>query len=163
MCAAKKKPQRKKSNRLSDVEIAACLVHAVFNGDDAAVEKFGISVRTLRRHRARLDTDADLAEYVRYSLHEATQVDGWMADATETIRKALGYVNKFCAMGKLTASGVMAVTEAIATLAEAELAYQMLDAATKVHSETDGSAAALDGPARSEKPTGWGANPTAAA
>ncbi len=70
--------------QLSDSERAEAVLHSVVHGDDSAAERYGITVRTLRRYREEVrDPDSKLSAVVRRfsaAIKEAQGEDDAAAD-----------------------------------------------------------------------------------
>lgn len=110
-----------------DTERAATiLVEAAYKGDKAATAEWGLTTRTLRNWRQRLNTDAAFAELFRQK-RAAVEKD-WAQDAPQAIRAAIAFIQRAAANGKTTPAMVHAVAGAMKLLADVTLTKQVLDA-----------------------------------
>lgn len=162
---AKKPGPNRKALTLDDQ--AAALVEANIAGDDATAEKYGITVRTLRRYRAELREGGDLSDAVRYRLEQMAEADDWAHEATETIREALAFIKRYCRDTEyLGPDALEAVTGALAILVDAKIAMQLIEASLNAQRpEDDRTAAAAD--SKNAAPiagaNGWSSQPVGSA
>lgn len=100
---------------------ARILIDAIAFGDKTACKQWKITVRTLVRYRARLDTDPKLAELVREK--------GKVADAHWS-KARLRFLRKAIARAEMLlddATSLPEVVEAIGTIGELDIAAQVLN------------------------------------
>ncbi len=104
---------------------AAALVDALVLGDRKAAAAHRLSVKTIGRYRARLQVDAQLSEAVRVLRDRVlTPKKPAIEDAIET---CLAWLREAVPTLEPTAANIRAVTNSFQTLAEIQLANQMIE------------------------------------
>lgn len=105
---------------------AAILVEAAFNGDQAASEHWGISIRSIQRYRAKLGKDKKLASSVadKKKVFEGR----WADNISPAITNGISYLTKAIQEIASTPEGIHAVAGAVKLLSEIEMTKRMLDA-----------------------------------
>lgn len=131
---------------------ASILVEAVFHGDTATAEKFGITTRTIRNYRKRLlenpDFSADLAERVKHAkntLLSRTWAENLDLALNRTIVKMLEAVE---GQPEYIPEALEAITGAFSALSEFALAREVLGVADRKQN------AAAEAPGRGATGTG---------
>lgn len=106
---------------------AAVLVDAAYRGDEEAARLWGIAERSIRRYRARMDEDGELASLVQ---HKRALVErGWAETLPETIREAADFIRRAARQGNAKDPNMVhAVAGGMKLVAEIHFARQMLDA-----------------------------------
>jgi hypothetical protein len=74
----------------NDSKIALILVQAMFYGDKAAANDWGISRRTVDNYRRKLTTDAELVKLFNITRDEFCK--NWLEDAPIAIRTAIKWI-----------------------------------------------------------------------
>lgn len=117
-----------KAGKNFDYERASrALAVAALEGDETAAQRENLSVRTLRRYRARLEEDTTLAELVRQK--KARLESEWANEIAPTLRAALQFLRR--AAGKLDPSdpeAVHAVAGAFKLVNEGHQTMKVIDA-----------------------------------
>lgn len=109
---------------------AAILVDAAYRGDEAAAELWGVSQRTVKRYRARIDTDDQLALAVQEKRQLVEQ--DWADTLPNTIRAAAEFIERAAKQGNpKDPNMVHAVAGGMKLVAEVYFVKQMLDARFK--------------------------------
>ena len=106
---------------------ATVLVDAAYMGDKGAAKKHGVTTRTIRRWRERLDTDVYLSSFVREKKILVDQ--GWASELPSAIRAAIRFVRESAKESKLgDPRATDSVASALEILAEVALTKEILDA-----------------------------------
>ena len=120
-------------SRRAKLELAASvLVEAVYTNDADASEKYGISVRTLRRYRRQLHEDPELAAIVHTKGNELNKT--WAQDFIAPLRKGAQFlIEAFesCRTDKSYIKNpvvIQAVAEAVRLCADVVLTSKAIDA-----------------------------------
>jgi hypothetical protein len=108
---------------------ATVLLEAVYSGDEKAAAKFAVSLRTLRRWRARLPTDADLAGIFH---HKKEKFDAaWVDRLAVPIQAAMDFLGDACqtmdARQKNNPEMIKAVADALKVMCELSLTSRFLN------------------------------------
>lgn len=114
--------------------MAEILVEAYISRDDRkTAERHGITDRTLRNWRMRLDTEPELS---RIFLSKKARVsEGWADEVPGALRSAISFVRRAAEQGDAEdASMVQAVTNGIRTLSEVAATWKLLDQRLADHS-----------------------------
>lgn len=75
-------------------KIADVIMYAVFHGDQAAMDKFGLARRTIQRYRKRSLKEPELAQIVAYRLDQLEgaslpdEIEATISEALQAVRKA---------------------------------------------------------------------------
>lgn len=105
------------------------LLDAAFLTDGKAAEKHSVSRRTVINYRKRLRSDANFALLFTQKLNEIRAQTDWEERLPATLRKALTAAEQcFEKLPKQSPESLRAISEAVATLADALLTLRMLDA-----------------------------------
>lgn len=103
------------------------LVDAAYMGDKEAAQKNGVSTRSIRRWRERLECDPLLAASVRKKKTLADQE--WASELPSAIRAAIRFIRESAKESKVGDPKATAViSEALAILAEVAMTRQIIDA-----------------------------------
>lgn len=106
---------------------SSALVDAAYMGDKGAAEKYGVTTRTVRRWRDRLDTDAHLSSFVREKKILTDQE--WASELPSAIRASIRFVRESAKESKLgSPDATKVVADALKILAEVALTREILDA-----------------------------------
>lgn len=109
-----------------DERAAKALATAAILGDVEAAKRHGCSTRSLRRWRARIEEDANLAAHVR-SEKAAIEAE-WSEQVPGALRKALAFMERaFSEMSPSDPDALHAVAGAFKLLTEAETTRRVLD------------------------------------
>lgn len=107
-----------------DAERAALiLLDALALGDEAAAEKWDVSVRTVRNHRDRLESDAGFAAFFRAKLAKASR--GWASVRLRFLRKAITKLEEL--VEKAGPDQIRDVSEAVKTVGELQVVSDALN------------------------------------
>lgn len=103
------------------------LVEAAYQGDDVAAKKYGVSVRSVRRWRKRIDEDERLASFVRIKKDRMEQ--RWADELPSAIRASITYLqNAAQEVNKRDPDAIHAVAGALKILSDVALTKEVLDA-----------------------------------
>lgn len=106
---------------------ASALAATMLLDDKTAAAKFGVSVRSVQRWRALLDTDDELAALVAQK-KEALERD-WAEDLGDAITKSIGFLGRAAADADTKDPAVIhSVAGALKILTDVATARQVLDA-----------------------------------
>ena len=121
---------------------AAILVDAAYRGDEAAAELWGVSQRTVKRYRARIDTDDQLALAVQEKRQLVEQ--DWADTLPNTIRAAAEFIERAAKQGNpKDPNMVHAVAGGMKLVSEVMFVKQMLDARFKTDERHTGDAGTI--------------------
>ena len=106
---------------------AAAIVDAAYMGDKEAAQKHGVTTRTIRRWRDRLDSDSHLSSFVREKKVLTDQE--WAGELPSAIRAAIRFVRESAKESKLgNPDSTKVVADALRILVEVALTREILDA-----------------------------------
>lgn len=105
---------------------AVILVEAAYKGEKQAAKDWGITTRSLRNWRRRLDSDESFSAIFRHK-KELAEKD-WAQDAPLTIRAAMAFIRRASQSESQDPEMVHAVAGAMKLLADVTLTKQVLDA-----------------------------------
>ena len=114
------------ANHFNAERAASILVEAAYKGDKRTASAWGMTTRTLRNWRTRLQADAEFSQLFQHKREQAEK--NWAADAPLTIRAAMDFLKHAAQTGKPTPEMVHAVAGAMKLVADATLTKQVLDA-----------------------------------
>jgi hypothetical protein len=122
---------------------AAALVRALFSGDPVACREFGITPRTLRNYRSRLESGRPQDRQLVLAFRELKDRyhREWAEDLSSTMRAQLSFLKEAAVKAQSEPTSLknpaylQATTEAFKGCAEVEIMLKMLDLRTK--SEAD--------------------------
>lgn len=122
-----------------DFEKAAkVLVEASYTSDNKAANKYGVTPRTIRNYRTRLDEDENFAEVFLKLKKEADRY--WLMGVPEAIEKGVKFLDRaFDELDPADPSAITAVTNAIKTLEEIKLAESVINVRIAKYSRTIGA------------------------
>lgn len=109
--------------------------------DREAAEKHGLTARTVRNYRRRLETDPELAELFRSRLRVVREeADDWLDELEHTIGKVLAAVQR-CAdkLNPHDPDALNALAAALRVLSETHLARRVIDARLAQQSDQPGA------------------------
>ncbi len=113
----------KKLNQIGDV-----ILHAVFHGDEATAQRFGLAVRTIQRYRARSLREPELAQIVAQKL-DAIEGGASVPDELErTISEAMQAVRRLAPQIEPQADQMTAFAEILKVVMGYDLNRKMLHA-----------------------------------
>lgn len=78
--------------------MAVVLLEAIYSGDDAALKKFGVSLRTLQRWRKQLQSDDGLASFV--ATKKAELDSRWAESLPAALRNSIEFISEASARSK---------------------------------------------------------------
>jgi len=106
---------------------SAALVDAAYMGDKDAAKKHGVTTRTIRNWRNRLETDARFSSFFR---EKKVLVDQeWASELPSAIRASIRFVRESAKESKLgNPDSTKVVADALKILAEVALTREILDA-----------------------------------
>lgn len=118
--------------KLDKARLADVIIFAAIFGDEQTLERYEISIRTLRRYRKRLDEDDELNQLVAEGVaaikafrgEDGQSIPNKLSTAIDSI---LGYMTRAAESG-VTAEMLTALNESFAALSEYDLAMKLLDA-----------------------------------
>lgn len=106
---------------------SAAIVDAAYMGDKEAAQKHGVTTRTIRRWRDRLDTDVYLSSSVREKKILTDQE--WAGELPSAIRAGIRFVRESAKESKLgNPEATKVVADALKILVEVALTREILDA-----------------------------------
>jgi len=106
---------------------AAALVDAAYMGDKKAADKHGVTSRSIRNWRERLDGDPDFSAVFREKKLLSDQE--WASELPSAIRSAIRFVRESAKESKLGDPKATAViADALSILAEVAITREILDA-----------------------------------
>ena len=106
---------------------SSALVDAAYMGDKEAAEKHGVTTRTVRNWRNRLETDARFSSFFREKKLLSDQE--WASELPSAIRAAIRFVRESAKESKLgDPDATKVVADALRILAEVALTREILDA-----------------------------------
>jgi len=109
----------------NDSKIALILVQAMFYGDKAAANDWGISRRTVDNYRRKLTTDAELVKLFNITRDEFCK--NWLEDAPIAIRTAIKWITDSLPRLEANLDNLEAVNNTIKTLVEVQLTKDTFD------------------------------------
>ena len=125
-----------------DPEIAAqILVEAAYLGDIETAKKHGITDRTIRNWKQRLDTDAEFSALFHLKRQEAEKA--WADELPESIRACINFIRDAATSKDFqkTPEGIHAVSGALKIMSEVAITKEALDARlakqSRTHNGTD--------------------------
>lgn len=105
---------------------ALILVEAAYYGDRATGDRWGVSIRSIQRYRARLDSDQELSQLVALK-KEAFERD-WTEEMPAAIRTGIRFLNTaFQEADPTSPEAIHAVAGAMKILAEIGLTREVLN------------------------------------
>ncbi|MFB2768569.1 hypothetical protein ACE1AT_04655 [Pelatocladus sp. BLCC-F211] len=106
---------------------ASALVDAIFMGDKAAAEKWGVSTRSIEGWRSRLNEDARLAGL--FQQKKKAREKTWASEIPETIQLGLKFIQDATKEANpADPDAIKAIADAMKVLMEIDLTKQILDA-----------------------------------
>lgn len=136
--------------------VASVIVEAAISGDAPTCERNGISTRTLRRYRERMDRDPDVSASVRVKKQAVT--DKWSADLAGAIKDAISFIKRACVEADPTDPAALhSVNGSLKILSDVAQAERFLDARLGPPPSSDGADGGDDSES-SGAPSGDGAN-----
>lgn len=123
--------------------IAEVVVTASVRGDHVACEQYGITTRTLRRYRERMDKDPDVSATVRVKKQAVT--DQWSAELASAIKDAIGFIKRACEAADPTDPAALhSVNGSLKILSDVAQAERFLDARLGPPATGDGASGSDD-------------------
>lgn len=120
--------------RLNYHHVASILVEAMFYGDRRVAEKQGITTRTIRNYRARLETDENLS--VLFHEKKEQFLANWAEDIPIAIRAGIQFIQRAAnEADHKSPETIHAVAGAIKILAEIGITKEIIDAKLNGYSE----------------------------
>jgi len=114
------------------------LVDALYSDDELAAEKHGITARTIRNYRERLDSDQELSALFHSKRREREK--SWADDMPAAISSGVEYLRKVSEGLKPEETSpemVHAIAGAVKVLSEVRMTKDVLDARLARQSRTD--------------------------
>jgi len=106
---------------------SSALVDAAYMGDTEAAKKHGVTTRTIRNWRTRLETDVHFSSLFREKKLLSDQE--WASELPSAIRSAIRFVRESAKESKLGDPKATAViADALSILAEVAITREILDA-----------------------------------
>lgn len=113
--------------RFNHERAASALVDAAYMGDKKAADRYGVTARSIRNWRERLDEDAHFSAIFREKKVLADQE--WASELPSAIRSAIRFVRESAKESKLgDPRATSVVADALKILAEVALTREILDA-----------------------------------
>lgn len=145
------------NRKVDKARLADIIIFAAIFGDERALERYEISIRTLRRYRTRLKDDAALNDLVAEGVAAINAHRSQEAEETtpELLAKAIDTYLEFvtqAASGEVTTAMLSVLNESFTALSEYDLALKLLNARVAQENTGEGEGlrptAAATGPGR---------------
>lgn len=115
-----------KGSRFDPEKAAEILVEAAYKGDKATAEAHGITDRTIRNWKKRLDDDAEFSAV--FHLKRRTAEKEWADELPESIRACINFLKDAAKSEmRVTPDGIHAVAGALKVMAEVAIVKDALD------------------------------------
>jgi hypothetical protein len=113
--------------RLNYERAATILVEAAYFGDKQAADRYGVSVRTVERYRARMDEDDELSAFV--AIKKQKFEDEWADELPGAIRASIRFLGRAAQEASAKdPQAIHSVAGSLKILADVALTKQVLDA-----------------------------------
>jgi hypothetical protein len=105
---------------------ATVIAEAAFFGDQRAIERHDVSLRSLQRWRDRLDNDAKLAQFV--ALKKRALEKEWAADLAPSISASIDFIKRAAQAGNVTDPNMVhSITGGLKIMTDVAMATKILD------------------------------------
>jgi hypothetical protein len=125
-------------SRLDYDRVASILVEAAFFGDPQASQRWGITERTIRNYRAKLDEDSELSSF--FLVKKQAFESEWATEIPMAIRAGIHFLGEAAKKANPTdPDTIHAIAGAVKILAEVGLTKEIIDARLGRYDREDGA------------------------